>query len=177
MEVFEAITQRRSIRAYKDEPIPRDDLLRVLEAARLAPSWKDYQCWSILVLSRREDIQALGQLLRYNPGKEVFDTAPYFLLFVADPEKSGVRDEKPYYMTDIGIAMENAVLAATELGLGTCWVGAFTEGPIKALLSIPENQRIVAITPLGIPAEAPEPRPRKALSEFVYEGRWEKPLP
>jgi nitroreductase len=177
MEVFEAITQRRSIRAYKDEPIPRDDLLRVLEAARLAPSWKDYQCWSILVLSRREDIQALGQLLRYNPGKEVFDTAPYFLLFVADPEKSGVRDEKPYYMTDIGIAMENAVLAATELGLGTCWVGAFTEGPIKELLSIPENQRIVAITPLGIPAEAPEPRPRKALSEFVYEGRWEKPLP
>jgi nitroreductase len=176
MEVFEAITQRRSIRAYKDEPIPREALLRVLEAARLAPSWKDYQCWSILVLSRREDIQALGQLLRYNPGKEVFDTAPYFLLFVADPEKSGVRDDKPYYMTDIGIAMENAVLAATELGLGTCWVGAFTEGPIKELLSIPENQRIVAITPLGIPAEAPDPRPRKALSEFVYEGRWEKPL-
>jgi nitroreductase len=176
MEVFETITQRRSVRAYQDAPVSRQALLRVLEAARLAPSWKDYQCWSILVLSQREDIQALGQLLRHNPGKEVFDTVPYFLLFIADPEKSGVRDGKPYYMTDIGIAMENAVLAATELGLGTCWVGAFTEGPIKEFLNIPESQRIVAITPLGIPAEAPEARPRKQLHEFVYEGRWESPL-
>jgi nitroreductase len=106
----------------------------------------------------------------------VFETAPYFLLFVADPEKSGVRDGKPYYMTDIGIAMENAVLAATELGLGTCWIGAFTEGPIREYFHIPENQHIVAITPLGVPAEAPEARPRKALDEFVFEGGWNKPL-
>jgi nitroreductase len=150
--------------------------MQVLEAARQAPSWKDYQCWSIIVLSKREDIQTLGQLLRHNPGEAVFDTVPYFLLFVADPTKSGVRDDKPYYMTDIGIAMENAVLAATELGLGTCWVGAFTEGPIKEFLAIPQSQRIVAITPLGVPAEAPEPRPRKELREFVYEGRWETTL-
>jgi nitroreductase len=176
MNVLEAISQRRSVRAYKKEPVSRQALHQVLEAARLAPSWKDYQCWSIVVLSQREDIRQLGELLRHNPGASVFETAPYFLLFVADPAKSGVRDGKPYYMTDIGIAMENAVLAATELGLGTCWIGAFTEGPIREYFNIPENQHIVAITPLGVPAEAPEARPRKAMDEFVFEGGWNKPL-
>ena len=105
----------------------------------------------------------------------MFETVPCFVLFVADPARSGVRDEKPYYMTDIGIAMQNAVLTATEMGLGTCWIGAFTEGPIKELLGIPEELRIVSITPLGVPAEAPEARPRRTLSEFVYAERWKEP--
>ena len=172
MEVFEAIEQRRSIRAYADAPVSREQLDRFLRAALLAPSWKDYQCWNVVVVSDREDIRQLGELLRHNPGREVFDTVPYIIVFVADPEKSGIRDGKPYYMTDVGIAMENAVLAAAEMGLGTCWVGAFTEGPIKEFLGIPESLRIVALTPLGVPAESPEPRPRKPMEEFAFFGRW-----
>lgn len=174
MEVFEAIQKRRSVRAYADAPVTGEQLRRFLEAARLAPSWKDYQCWNAVVLSDRADIQKLGELLRYNPGRAVFDAVPYFIVFTADPEKSGVRDDKPYYMTDVGIALENAVLAATEMGLGTCWIGAFTEAPIKEFLGIPENLRIVALTPLGVPAEAPDPRPRKDMAEFAYFGRWGK---
>ena len=177
MEVFEAIRTRRSIRAYRDEPVAREQLLRFLEAIRLAPSWKDKQCWNVIVLSDREQIRKLGELLRWNPGKAVFDTAPCFIVVTADPEKSGIRDDKPYYMTDVGIALENGVLAAAEMGLGTCWVGAFTEGPIKDFLGIPESIRIVALTPLGIPAEAPEPRPRKPLEELVFDGAWGVPLP
>ena len=176
MEVFEAIRTRRSIRAYRDEPVPREQLLRFLEAIRLAPSWKDKQCWNVIVLSDRERIRQLGELLRWNPGKAVFDTAPYFIVVTADPEQSGVRDDKPYYMTDVGIALENGVLAAAEMGLGTCWVGAFTEGPIKELLGIPESIRVVALTPLGIPAEAPEPRPRKSMEELAFDGAWGVPL-
>lgn len=172
MTVLEAIERRRSIRAYSDKPVPREALMQVLEAVRLAPSWKDKQCWSVIVLSDRGTIRALGEALRHNPGREVYETAPYFLVFVADPEKSGVRDDKPYYMTDIGIAMQNGVLAAAELGLGTCWVGAFTEEPVKQLLGVPEALRVVAITPLGYPAEAPEARPRKPMAELAYENRW-----
>jgi len=176
MEVFEAIEKRRSIRAYTEAPVTREQLDRFLEAIRLSPSWKNRQCWNVIVLSEREDILRLGELLRWNPGRTVFDTVPYFIVLTADPDKSGVRDDKPYYMTDVGIAMENGVLAAAELGLGTCWVGAFTEGPVKEFLGIPDNIRIVAFTPLGVPAEEPEPRPRKAADELVFDGRWGRPL-
>ena len=176
MEVWEAIEKRRSVRAYADAPLPREQLDRVLEAIRLAPSWKNRQCWNVLVLSDRDRIRALGELLRWNPGREVYETAPCFLVLTADPEKSGVRDDKPYYMTDVGIALQNGILAATELGLGTCWVGSFTEGPIKELLGVPHSIRIVAITPLGTPAEAPEPRPRRDMEAMVFRETWGNPL-
>ena len=176
MEVMDAIRTRRSIRAYQDTPLTREQLLRFLEAVQLAPSWKDKQCWRVMVITDRETLLGLAPLLRNNPDRQVYETAPCFVLFFADPALSGNRDEKPYYMTDIGIAMENAVLAATELGLGTCWVGAFTEGPIKEYLGVPENLRLVALTPLGVPAEAPEARPRMELSDFVCLNRWGQPL-
>ncbi len=176
MDVFEAIAKRRCIRAYADVPVPREKLMRFLEAVRLSPSWKDRQCWSVIVLSDREKIRALGELLRHNPAPEVFETVPYFIVFTADPAASGDRDGKPYYMTDVGIAMENAVLAATKMGLGTCWIGAFSEAPIKEFLGVPGDIRIVAMTPLGVPAEEPEARPRKELSDFVYKERWGRPL-
>lgn len=172
MTVFEAIEARRSIRAYETTPVTEEQLVRFLEAARLAPSWKDKQCWRILVVTDRDTILGLAPLLRNNPGEEVYKTAPCFVLFFADPALSGLRDEKPYYMTDIGIAMENAVLAATDMGLGTCWVGAFTEAPIREYLGVPENFRLVALTPLGVPAENPAPRPRMALNEIVCHNRW-----
>lgn len=176
MEVFAAIEARRSVRAYRDEPVSDGQLARFLKAVRLAPSWKDKQCWSVVVVSGRERLQQLGELLRWNPGRAVFDTVPYFIVLTADPALSGVRDDKPYYMTDIGIAMQNGVLAATEMGLGTCWIGSFTEGPIKEFLGVPEHMRVVAGTPLGVPAETPDPRPRKPLEDFVFAGRWGEPL-
>ncbi|MGM9614279.1 MAG: nitroreductase family protein [Oscillospiraceae bacterium] len=176
MEVFEAIKARRSVRAFTDAPVSKEQLTRFLEAIRLAPTWKDKQCCNVIVLSDRAQIRKLGELLRGNPGPAVFDTVPYFIVVTADPALSGVRDDKPYYMTDAGIALENGVLAATEMGLGTCWIGAFTEGPIKEFLGIPENIRIVAFTPLGHPAEAPDARPRKALDELAFDGAWGKPL-
>ena len=176
MNVLEAIEKRRSIRAYQDAPVSREQLMTVLEALRLAPSWKDQQCWQVIVLSDRVQIKALGELLRYNPGKAVFDTVPYFLAVAADPEASGRREGKDYYMTDVGIALQNACLAAEAQGLGTCWVGAFTEQPIKEFLHIPDAMRLVALTPLGVPAETPNPRPRKALSEFVHDGVFGRPL-
>ncbi len=176
MEVMEAIEKRRSVRAYADAPVTREQLDRVLEAIRLAPSWKNKQCWNVIVLTDRERIRALGELLRWNPGREVYETAPVFLVLTADPEKSGVRDDKPYYMTDVGIALQNGVLAAAELGLGTCWVGAFSEDPVKELLGIPDRIRVPAITPLGVPAEAPGPRPRRPMEEMVFDETWGRPL-
>ena len=177
MNVMEAIAKRRSIRLYEPTPVSREQLMTFLEAMRLAPSWKDMQCWQVIVLSDREQIMALGELLDHNPRREgVFETVPYFIAMVADPAQSGEMNGMHYYMTDIGIALENACLAATEMGLGTCWIELFNEQPIKEFLKIPENMRLVALTPLGVPAQDPKPRPRKALADFVYDGVWGKPL-
>ncbi len=77
-----------------------------------------------------------------------------------------------WYAIDTAIAMEHLILAAHELGLGTCWIGAFNESRIKQLLGIPSNVRVVALTPVGYPDESPPPRPRKTLDEVVHWEKW-----
>ena len=177
MNVMEAIEKRRSIRVYENTPVSREQLMTFLEAIHLAPSWKDMQCWQVIVLSDRERILAPGELLHHNPRQTgVFENVPYFIAVAADPAQSGDEEGKPYYMTDIGICLENACLAATEMGLGTCWIGWFDEQPIKEFLGLPENLRLVALTPLGVPAQDPKPRPRKALADFVWDDTYGKPL-
>lgn len=177
MNVMQAIEDRRSIRVYQDAPVSREQLTAFLEAIRLAPSWKDMQCWQVIVLSEREQIMRLGELLNYNPRREgVFENVPYFIAVAADPSQSGDEQGKPYYMTDVGICLENACLAATEMGLGTCWIGLFDEKAVKEFLGVPDNYRLVALTPLGVPAQAPKPRPRKALADFVHLNRWGNPM-
>ena len=176
MDVLSAIKNRRSIRAYSDAPVSREQLLTVLEAGRLAPSWKNRQCWRYLVVSDPAIKKQLGEAVRMNPDPTSYEKAPYVLVLCADPGGSGNRDGKPYFMTDAAISLEHVILAAESLGLGTCWVGAFSEDPIKELLGIPADMKIVALTPLGVPAQAPDARPRKAMDEIVYENAWGNPL-
>ena len=79
-----------------------------------------------------------------------------------------------WHRVDVAIAMENMVLAATSLGYGTCWIGAFDQEHVKSLLGIPEDMEVVALTPIGLPDDAPEPRPRQPLSEFASLDRYGK---
>lgn len=176
MDLFQAMQNRRSIRAYSDEVVSQEQLLQVLEAGRVAPSWENKQCWSYIVVSDPELKSRLGEAAHYNPDHSAYEKATYVLVLCANPRLSGNMESKPYYMTDAGITLQHVVLAATALGLGTCWVGWFKEEPIKELLGVPENMRVVAITPLGYPAENPGPRPRKALDKIAFENTWGQPL-
>ena len=176
MELMTVIKNRRSIRSYKSDPVPRETLLTVLEAARLAPSWKNRQCWRYIVVSDASLKQGLSDAVRGNPSVEAYANAPYVLVLCADPAGSGNRDEKPYFMTDAAISFDHVTLAAQSLGLGTCWVGAFNEAPIKELLGIPEAVKVIALSPLGFPDEAPDARPRKPIADIAYENGWEQPL-
>ena len=100
--------------------------------------------------------------------------APIIIVGCADPTKSGNKDDKQYYLLDMGISMEHIMLAATEQGLGTCWIGGgFDEAIVKETLNIPKEIRVVAITPLGYPDEITEPRPRKTLEEITIQNHWE----
>ena len=94
------------------------------------------------------------------------------IVLCALPSESEVWEGKDFMMLDAGLAMEHLVLAATDQGLGTCWQGLFSEEKARKALNIPENVRVVAMTPLGYAAEERRPRPRKAMTEIVYYEKW-----
>jgi nitroreductase len=176
MDLSQVIRDRRSIRKYKETPVEWEKIEQVLNAARLAPSWKNQQCWRFLVLTdptRRASL--LAAFTDENPGKKAIAMAPAIVVVCADPVESGVENGIEYFIADTAIAFEHLCLAAHELGLGTCWMGMFDEGVVKAALDIPAEIRIVGITPLGYPDQEPRPRPRKELGEIAYHDSWGEP--
>lgn len=168
MEFMEVVRRRRSIRRYKPDPVPREQIEAVLEAARLAPSWANSQCWKFVVVTDEAARQALAKA-----GNEWVAHAPVIIAACADPTKPGTKGDQPYYLVDIGIALEHLMLAAADLGLGTCWIGWFDEAVARQALGAPEQIRVVAFTPLGVPAEEPAPKPRKPLDEIWSENRYQ----
>lgn len=172
MELSKVIEKRRSIRKYKKDAVSREDLLAVLEAGRLAPSWKNSQGWRYIVVSDPKKKMEIGKSVNFNPTQNAYEDATYLIVLCAMPEVSGDRGGKQYFMTDAAITFEHAHLKAAELGLGMCWVGAFDEAPVKEILDIPEEVRVVALSPLGVPDECPDARPRKAMGEIAFENTW-----
>jgi len=173
MDIFQVISDRRSIRKYQERPVEPEKLRQVLDAARLAPSWKNMQCWRFLVLASPANKAALlGAFPDDNPGKKALAGAPVVIVVCADPRESGVENGIEYYIADTAIAFEHICLAAQGVGLGTCWMGWYDENKIKEALGIPAEVRVVGVTPLGYPDQEPKPRPRKELHEIAYLEKW-----
>ncbi|WP_088228933.1 nitroreductase family protein [Desulfosporosinus sp. FKB] len=173
MNFLELAQTRRSLRTYKDTPVEKEKLEYVLEAARLAPSWKNMQCWRFIVVEEAAGRAALADCMgESNPGRKALTGAPIVIVLCAVPKESEIWEGKDFMMLDAGLAMEHLVLAATEQELGTCWQGLFTEEKVREALQIPENVRVLAMTPLGYAAEERRPRPRKAMEEIVFHGKW-----
>jgi nitroreductase len=174
MDIFQVFSDRRSIRKYKDTSVERDKIEKILDAARLAPSWKNMQCWRFLVLTDpRQCAKTLDAFPDDNPGKKAIAGAPVVIVVCADPLESGVENGIEYYIADTAIAFEHLCLAAHALGLGTCWMGWYNEEQIKQALGIPSAIRIIGITPLGYPDQEPKPRPRNALEEIMFFNEWQ----
>ncbi len=167
MDFIELVKQRRSIRKYKSDKIPEKQLEYVIEAARLAPSWGNRQPWKFIIVT--------DQMLKKKiTMRDWAAEAPIVIVGIADPKLSGTRSDKHYYLLDMGIAMEHMILAAAELGLGTCWIGGqFNEDAIREILKIPSQYRVVALTPLGYPDEKPSPKERKDAKEIIIYERWQ----
>jgi len=164
--------ERRSIRKYGDRPVEDEKLQAVLEAARLAPSWANRQCWTFIVVKDQATREAVAATLEKNPAQKASATAPVLIVACADPEQSGKKKDQDYYLVDIGICLQQLCLEAWNQGLGTCWIGLFDEDKIRPILGVPDNIRIVAMTPLGYPAVYPDERGRKALKEIVFHEKW-----
>jgi nitroreductase len=173
MDIFQVIRDRRSIRKYKDTPVEQEKIEQILDAARLAPSWKNMQCWRFLVVSDPSRRSALLDAFPDdNPGKKAIAAAPVVILVCANPAESDVENGISYYIADTAIAFEHLCLSAHAVGLGTCWMGWYNEDQIKKVFGIPEQIRIIGITPLGYPDQEPKPRPRKELADIVFYDAW-----
>jgi nitroreductase len=170
MSVQSAISERRSIRAYLDTPIEEEKLNLVLEAARLSPSARNRQEWKFVVVKDRETRNKLVQAAN---GREFVGEAPLIIAACATEAEYVMSCGQPAGTVDSSIAFAYLVLQAHELGLGTCWLGAYDESQVKEILGIPTHVRVVAMTPLGYPAESPEARPRKHLNEIVSYDRYQ----
>ena len=171
MNVLEAIQKRRSVRKYKPDPLPEDVLGRILQAARLAPSGKNLQPWRFILVRSAETKERLA---RASADQTFIAEAPVVVVACADPEARYARMGR--YMkswpVDVACALEHLMLQAADEGLGTCWIGAFEEQAVKDILGVPDGIKVLALTPLGYPADVPSFRGRKGLAEIVSEEKY-----
>ena len=170
MNVQTAISERRSIRAYQDTPVEDEKLKMVLEAAQLAPSARNRQEWKFIVVKDRETRQKLADAAN---GKQFVAEAPVIIAACATEAEYMMSCGQPAGTVDTSIAFSFLILQAHELGLGTCWLGAYDESAVKEILGVPPHVRVVAMTPLGYSAQSPEAKPRKNLEEIVAYERYQ----
>ena len=169
MDFSELVTIRGSIRGYKPDPVEEEKLLSVLEAARIAPTAHNNQPFRLIVIHTQGREEGLAKIY----GRPWFTQAPIVICIVGVPSEGWVRqDGENYMLVDVAIAMDHLILAATNLGLGTCWVGAFNPEAAREFLNLPEDVVPVAFTPLGYPNAEPREKVRKTLNELVKYENW-----
>jgi nitroreductase len=170
LDVLEAIKERRSVRAYTGKEVSDEDVERLIEAARWAPSAGNTQPWAFVVVKDAETKRKLSSATQQTLIKE----APVVIVVCADAARSsrvyGSRGEKLYSIQDTAAATQNILLAAQELGLATCWVGAFRENEVAKAVKVPRNLRPVAMVAVGYPAERPVAPRRRSFDEVVHYG-------
>lgn len=168
MDVFEAIRIRRSIRKYIEKPVEKKKLSKILEAVRLAPSAMNKQPYNLVVVTDKQTIEKLSSACNQEW------VAPIMVVVCAFPDRSWVREDgEEYWKADVAIAMHSLSLAAVEEELGTCWIAAFEEEKVRRILRIPSEVRVMAMTPLGYPAEKKGPvTKRKTLEELIRYEKW-----
>jgi len=168
MDLMQAIRARRSIRNFLDKSVEEELLLAVLEAGRLAPSARNMQDWRFIVVRDAATRQKLAGAAR---DQQFVGQAPVVIAACGTSDLV-MTCGQPAYAIDVAVALDHMTLAAASLGLGTCWIGAFYEDMVKEILGVPQEIRVVALLPLGYPAEEPGPRPRKSLDEVLAWEHW-----
>jgi nitroreductase len=170
MDFFEVLEERRSIRKFKDRKVEDEKLIKILKAANSAPSAGNLQAYEIF-LTRDKKKKKLIARASYNQG--FIEEADVVLIFCAKPSASsryyGQRGEKLYCLQDATIAASYAQLAATALGLGSVWIGAFNDEEVLKIIGNPKGLIPIAILPIGYPDENPRKRERRKLEDLVHE--------
>ena len=168
MEFYEVIRTRRSIRSYKDTPIPEDAMGRILEATRISPSGHNRQFWKFYIV---EEQGAKKRIAEGCDEQMWIADAPAVIVAVGYnvPFSRGGYMGDMSFMMDVSIAFTQLILAARAEGLGTCWIGAFSNDKVKEAMGLPDDESVVAVTPIGYPDKGvfSENTTRKSLEEIT----------
>ncbi|WP_371372753.1 nitroreductase family protein [Sporomusa aerivorans] len=179
--MLKSIEMRRSIRKYKDEAVSDEDILRLIESARLAPSGSNTQPWHFIVVKDKFIKQRISEV---SHNQKWMVTAPVFIVCIADIrsrikeeikfilDENSSEEEVKQIIRDTSIATEHILLTANSLGLGSCWVAWFTQNAIRPVLNIPSDKYVVGIITLGYADEQPKPRLRKRMEEILHYEQW-----
>lgn len=177
---FQVIGNRRSIRKYKDIEVAQEDIMKMLEAARVAPSTNNSQPWQYIVVKEPETIKLLSAVAG---GQKFIRGAKAIVMALANRGSSCCPNSSSmWYVQDTMIATEHIVLAATALGYGSCWVAMLDSrntqnvSAVKSALRIPENVDIVALVTLGVPDAEPLPRSTLDIGSFAFSEAYGLPL-
>ena len=169
MDFFKVLSERHSMRAYKDKPIAEQTLRKLLLAINSAPSAGNRQAYEIIVVNGAEQKRKIAEAAH----QPFIANAPVVLVFVSNPERNagyGARGRELYAIQDATIAASYAQLAATALGLSTCWIGAFDDGKISEIIRAEKNMKVACIMPIAYARERPFATERRSLKDIVHEG-------
>ena len=171
MEFYDVVRKRRSYRVYKTDVPEEEKVNRILEAARLAPTWANKQGMEYIVVKDTEMVKKVWNAVDQ---AQKFVEAPMFIVGIISESGSGTNSNGiNYFPLDCGICFEHLILAATAEGLATCWIGWFNETQLQEVLGIPKKFRVLALTPLGYPVkEKGEVSDRKPLDEIVHYDKF-----
>ncbi|MBK5240537.1 nitroreductase family protein [Clostridium sp.] len=174
MDFYDVVKTRKSIKKFKNTPVDTNKLDRMVTAAMMSPSWKNNTSYKFILVNDKTKLEQISKAInnKDNSAAQSILEAPMTAIVVADPESSGEVENKDYYLVDSAIAMEHFILSATNEGYGTCWIAALDEDIIKNTLSIPQNYKIVALTPIGEISESKEHNEKKDVRDFVFSNAW-----
>ena len=183
MKLDQILNTRRSVRSFDSRPVNEKDIVSIIEAARLSPSACNSQTWRFIFVTHREIIRKIcKEAMRPVIPNKWLEQAPLVIVGCSQLDvianRVGARITGiEYYQIDLGIAMEHMVLKATELGLGTCWIGWFDETHLKGILGIPKKIKVSALLAVGYPKEAPgKKRKRKPTEKIAFSEKWGQPF-
>ncbi|MFB3851106.1 MAG: nitroreductase family protein [Acidobacteriota bacterium] len=169
MDFFELMEKRRSVRAFKSDPVPQEEIDKIIEAVRIAPSAGNVQAFKMKIV---EDRETKEKLVKASFGQSFIAQAPIIIGFFAVPSEAGKhygeRGENLYSVQDATIAIYTAHLAVDALGLGSCWIGAFNDGQVCEAFKVDSKKYIpIGFLPIGYPNEEPKKKKRKKLEELL----------
>jgi nitroreductase len=169
MDIFETITKRYSCRSFKEAPIEPEKLTKILEAARLAPSARNFQDWRFVVVTDKDTRAKLA--VAANNQKPVAN-APAVIVACSNSDYV-MRCGQPIASIDVAIALEHIALAATALGLATCWIGSFFPEKVRPMLAIPEDIAVIELMTVGYPADKQPTPKREPLENIACYQKWQ----
>lgn len=171
MDVYEAISLRKSVRAFQAKDVPKEIVTRLLEAAQIAPSASNRQEWRFVVVRNAATRKRLSEVAC---GQTFIAEAPVVMACCAETDNHVMACGQLSYPIDLAIAIDHITLCATSEGLGTCWIGAFHEDRVKEILHIPAHIRVVELLPIGYPQDPSRAeKQRLPLENIVRYEQWE----